>query len=299
MDSEDKEVYALLEDITITGVEPTGQKLGCGAFGVVFGVTYDGNNYAAKQIYPILIESPTPGERKAFIENFIGECRQFSALNHPNIVRFIGVYYPSKQSDLPIMVMELMNTSLSTYVESNQSNIPVKTKISILFDVSLGVNYLHTLEVVHRDLTPKNVLLTDQLVAKIGDFGVSKVIPADSKRTLTREPGARDFMPPETFEVKPQYGTAVDVFSFAGIVLHVFAEQWPTPSNVKMQDPITKRPVALTEAKRRQKYLDKIPKEVAILKIVAQQCLEDEPSNRPSMEDIVTSIKKLKVKILL
>ena len=69
------------------------------------------------------------------------------------------------------MVMELMETSLTSFIEKNQSKIAMKTKSSILHDVSLGLSYLHGsyLPVIHCDLSSNNVLLTSHLVAKISD----------------------------------------------------------------------------------------------------------------------------------
>ena len=196
--------------------------------------------------------------------------------------------------------MELMDTSLSSFVKSHQSEIAMTTKVSILCDVSLGLSHLHTCKpvVIHRDLSSNNVLLTSQRVAKIGDLGVAKVIRANSRQTrsrLTKAPGTVDFMPPETLEVKPSYSTAVDVFSFASIALHVFAEEWPKPSVQRRQDPVTKKLIAVAEAERRQKYLDKIPE---ALKQLFEVCLEDDPDERPPIQEISEMIKTIKVFIL-
>ena len=237
-----QDVGALLKDVTIEGVVPIDKELGRGAYGRVFTVKYCGLICAAKEIHPILIEGVSPAERKTIVDNFIRECHHCSVIRHPNIVQFLGVYYSSKKSELPIMVMELMSTSLASFVKNHQSKIPMKTKLSMLHDVALGLSYLHARKpaVIHRDLSPNNVMLTSQPVAKIGDLGVAKVIRADSRQTrsrLTTAPGTVDFIPPEALEANPVYGTAVDVFSYAGIALHVFAEEWPTPCGLKRRDP--------------------------------------------------------------
>ena len=295
-----KRFEAVLKDVTIEGVSPIGEELGRGAYGKVFTVMYSGLVCAAKEIHPILIEGVSPAEKRTIIDNFIRECHHCSVIRHPNIVQFLGVYYSSKKSELPIMVMELMDTSLTSFVKNKQSNISMETKISILYDVSLGLSYLHTRNpaIIHRDLSSNNVMLTSHLVAKIGDLGVAKVIQADSRKTrsrLTTAPGTVDFMPPETLEANPLYDTAVDVFSFAGIALHVFAEEWPTPSGLKRRDPITKMLLALTEAERRQKYLDEIPEGATILKQLFERCLDDDPIERPCIQEVSEMIGLLKV----
>ena len=297
-----KEVDALLKDVTIEGVVATGKELGRGAYGKVFAVKYCGLICAAKEIHPILIEGVSPAEKKTIIDNFIRECHRCSVIRHPNVVQFLGVYYSAKKSELPIMVMELMNASLTSFVKCNQSKITVDTKMSILYDVSLGLSYLHARKpaVIHRDLSPNNIMLNSHLVAKIGDLGVAKVIRADSRQTksrLTTAPGTVDFMPPEALEANPVYGIAVDVFSLAGIALHVFAEEWPTPSGQKKRDPVTKRLLALTEAERRQEYLDKIPESTCTLKGLIVRCLDDDPDERPPIQEVSEIIESLKVAI--
>lgn len=301
-------VDSLLKDVTIKGVTPVRNKeLGRGAYGRVFTVKFRGNFCAAKEIHPALIDRASPVEKKAIIDNFIRECHQCSIICHPNIVQFLGVYYSgSKKSNLPIMVMELMNASLTSYVKSNRSSILINTKLSILSDVSLGLSYLHTRRpvVIHRDLSPNNVMLTSQLVAKIGDLGVAKVIKADSRQTrskLTTAPGTEHFMPPETLEANPVYDTAVDVFSFAGVTLHVFTEEWPKPCGQKRRDPVTRKLVAVTEVERRREYLDRIPEDVIMLKELVERCLNDDPDKRPPIQEISELISTLKVvtKILI
>ena len=161
------------------------------------------------------------------IESFMRECRQCSTLRHTVP---IGVYYPTVTGGadgmrLPVMVMEMMADNLASFVEKEDIFI----KYSIVHDVSLGLCYLHNHDppIVHRDLSPNNILLTAHHVAKISDLGVAKVIKADSRKTMTKAPGTVDFMPPEAFAKSPVYGPSMDVFSFAGIILHTFNQQWP------------------------------------------------------------------------
>ena len=298
-----KDLTDQLKDLTLKDVIPQNKELGRGAYGKVFTVKYLGLPCAAKEIHSLLIDGVSPEEKKAIKDGFIRECYHSSLIRHPNIVQFMGVYYakPSDpRTDLPIMVMELMDTSLISFIEKNQSKIAMKTKLSILHDVSLGLNYLHGRRpaVIHRDLSSNNVLLTSHLVAKISDLGMAKMIRADSKQTksrLTTAPGTLHFMPPEALEENdPVYSTPVDVFSFAGITVHLFSEEWPTPSGPKKRDPKTNKLVALSEAQRRQQYLDKIPGEVSVLKEMMIRCLDDDADERPPIKEVSELIELLK-----
>ena len=294
-----------LKDLTLEDVIPQNKELGRGAYGKVFTVKYLGLPCAAKEIHSLLIDGVSLEEKKAIKDGFIRECYHSSLIRHPNIVQFMGVYYakPSDpRADLPIMVMELMDTSLTSFIENNQSKIAMKTKLSILHDVSLGLSYLHGRRpaVIHRDLSSNNVLLSGRgnLVAKISDLGTAKMVRADSKQTksrLTTAPGTLHFMPPEALdEEDPVYGTPVDVFSFGGITLHLYSEKWPTPSGPKKRDPKTNKLVALSEAQRRQPYLDKIPGEVTALKEIMIRCLDDDAHERPPIKEVSELIESLK-----
>ena len=290
-----------LKNLTLKGVVPQNKELGRGAFGVVYVVKYGRVVCAAKKIHPALTENVTPEQKQEIQNNFVRECLCGNSIDHPNIVRFLGIYYPSRRS-LPDMVFELMDTSLTSYVKSNKSKIAFETKVSILYDISVGLSYLHNHKpvILHRDLSPNNVMLTSDLMAKIGDLGMAKIVRADSKQiksTLTTNPGTLDFMSPEASIEEPMYGTPIDVFSFGAVALHVLSEEWPKPSVHNIKNPTTKQLVALSEVERRQKYLDKISDNATVLRKMVEQCLGNEPDVRPSMHVVSTIIEPVKVNL--
>ena len=303
-----KDISDQLESLTIsssevqTTGESVGKELGRGAYGRVFTVKYCGLICAAKEIHSLLVEGVGQQQEQSVKEGFIRECQHCSALNHPNIVRFMGVYYPKKSSTIPVMIMELMDESLYDYMNKLPKNAWMK-KGSILLDVAEGLSYLHAQKpaVVHRDLSPKNILLKagkgEIPVAKVGDLGVAKIVKADSRATqsvLTKVPGTADFMPPECFEDEPVYGVPLDSFSYGGIMLFVATHQWPTPIAQVKRDLVTKRSVVRTEVERRQKYLDEMTGYAEWLKTLVESCLSDDPSERPTMPAVS---KQLKVNI--
>ena len=219
------------------------EELGRGAYGRVYAVNYCEMICAAKEIHSILAEGVGRVQMQHTVESFMKECRQCSLLRHPNVIQFLGVYYPSERGagrmQLPVMVMEMMADSLTSLVDKHKE-IPVHIKFSIVHDVSLGLCYLHNHDppIVHRDLSPNNILLTVHHVAKISDLGVAKVIKADSRKTMTKAPGTVDFMPPESLSNTPVYGLPMDIFSFAGVILHTFNQQWPHPTDQIQFDPM-------------------------------------------------------------
>ena len=196
------------------------------------------------------------------------------------------------------MMMELMEDSLTHYVK--KPNISIKMKASILYDVAFGLNYLHTYNppIVHRDLSPNNILLSRDFVAKISDLGVAKVVKADSRATqtmLTKVPGTVDFMPPESFGEMPNYNTSLDIFSYAGIVLHVVNQEWPSPTNQVSINPKTGKSTALSEVARRQAHLDKMRGGAEVLKPLVKACLHNLPSKRPTVAAVFILLEPLKV----
>ena len=287
-----------IQGLVLKGVMPLNRKeLGRGAYGKVYEVKYCETVCAAKEIHSILIEDVGETERRLTIESFLRECRQCSMLRHPNVIQFLGVYYPTavggaNRMRLPVMVMKMMADSLTSFVDKHEK-IPVHIKYSIVHDVSLGLCYLHNHDppMVHRDLSPNNVLLTTHHVAKISDLGVAKVIKADSRKTMTKAPGTVDFMPPESLANSPVYGPPMDVFSFAGIILHTFNQQWPRPTDQVQFDPKTRKMMALSEVERRQQYLDKMIGEAEVLRSLVEECLDYDPAVRPTIATVCERIQ--------
>lgn len=275
--------------LILTQVETLGldEELGRGAYGRVYKAKYCGKICAAKESHLILAEA----DAQQTIQSFLRECERCSKLRHPNIVQFLGVYFPEGDKAafrLPAMIMELMESNLTSFLKRK---IHVDIKFSIVSDVALGLCYLHSQKypIVHRDLSSNNVLLTKQSnVAKISDFGVSIVMEAGRKNTTC--PGHVDFMPPEALTAGPDYDCSLDVFSFAGIILHTFSQLWPTPSNAIDFDPKTRKLVPLSEVDRRAKYLDFLTGKGAALRPLVEQCLDMDPSVRPSMNLICKKI---------
>ena len=272
--------------------------LGEGAYGRVYEVKHLGRSCAAKEIYAFFFDYATPEELESIKQTFLKECRIWNELRHPNIVTLFGVYFRDvDNTGVPVMVMEKMQYSLRSLISERQEVLEVRLKLAILHDVTLGLQYLHERDppVIHRDLTPNNVLVKFQgnhsVDAKISDLGVSKVIRnTNSGRKMTQIPGTPDFMPPETFDDNPQYGTAVDIFSYAGVMLYTIVEQWPRPKAREKYNQETRIRELVSEVERRQEYLNNTWELVEGLKPLVKSCLDDDPRYRPAIQEVSAKI---------
>ena len=283
-----------LQHLFLAGVRPNGCNIGGGTYGNVFEVEFCGNLYAAKQIHSVLIENVEQEGFERMKEMFIAECLQSSALGHENIVHVLGVYNPGAvEPQLPVLVMERMQESLTSLVKQ-YPRIPMCVKLSMLMDVSRGLWYLHSHSppVVHRDLSPNNILLTSQFVAKISDLGVAKVIKPDSKKTKTRAPGTVDFMGPEALVENPEYGPPLNVFSYGGVILHVVNQEWPHPLHYIDIDLKSGKRVALSEVERRREHVEKMREAPTDLRLLVE--LNDSPSRRPPISNVSEKMRTMK-----
>ena len=181
---------------------------------------------AGKKIHEILLDTENVGIQE-IIEKYVQECQLMSNLRHPNITLFMGVcFVPNCQ--LPVLLMERLDGSLDDLLETIP-NIPLAVKQSMLEDVAKGLLYLHKhrSQIVHRDLTAKNVLLTSSFVAKITDFGNSRIVnfqPGQIAKTLTKLPGTLVYMPPEALSATAHYDPSLDVFSFGHLALFTLTQ---------------------------------------------------------------------------
>ncbi len=217
-------------------------------------------------------------------------CIRLSSIQHPNIVSFLGVYFEGN-SEIPMLVMEYVPTSLRVYVEQNNPLGDVKT--SILLDIAQGLSYLHGLDppMIHRDLTTNNVLLTDNLCAKIADLGTAKLLSRRAVQKMTNVPGNESHMPPEArlageqaYVQSTDKAKKLDVFSFGNVLINMLTGEFPVAEMDR--DPTGRR---ITEVQRRYHLLVKIPESKE--KDLIIRCLNNNPDNRPTTDELVDFFK--------
>ena len=273
-----------------------GKQIGRGANGRVLEAKWEGATVAVKEIHSIFINEASDLEFQWFKKCFLRECEQSSQLRHPNIVRFFGIYWPPV-ARAPSLVMERLHCNLTSLLEQNQA-IPIETKLSIVYDVALGLRYLHsrTPVIIHRDLSSNNVLISKGMEGKIGDLGTVRLVDPTRQSRMTKAPGTVDFMPPEALAAgeNAKYERELDVFSFGCVMLHTLSHQWPTPSEPVVTDPVTFEMKAKSEVERRSKYFDKIGKNRSdvVLQMI-KSCLNNIPKNRASIVTVCNQLESL------
>ena len=221
---------------------------------------------------------------------------QSSRLRHPKIVRFLGIYWPPT-ARAPSLVMERLQCSLTGLLEQHPV-LPIETKVSIIYDVALGLRYLHTRTpiIIHRDLSSNNVLVSKGMEGKIGDLGTVRLVYPTRQSRMTKAPGTVDFMPPEALAAidNIRYERELDMFSFGCVMLHTLSHLWPTPSEPVVTDPVTFELKAKSEIERRSRYLDRIPiSKSDVLIPVIKSCLNNVPKNRISIVKVCDQLEGL------
>ena len=286
------------ENVSIVKNEDS--QLGVGSYGVVYRAKCDQLPCAAKILHPAFFQTNDPGSQR-LLERFELECGFMSSVRHPNIVQYLGTCQ-DRDSQLPVLLMELLDSSLTKYLETSNKPISYHVQVDLCFDIALiAIAYLHSNGIIHRDLSGKNVLIMAGSRAKVTDFGMSKLVGASSRisrRSLTKCPGTEVYMPPEAFIEPPVYTKKLDCFSFGVLVIQTLTRLFPDPGPRTRQVPFLASPsgqleMPVIDTERRKQHIDRIPPAHPLLPI-AKECLQYNQDDRPSAQQLCEQLATVK-----
>jgi len=270
--------------------------LGQGGYGTVYKGVLPDNKVVAIKKSKISDQSQ--------IEQFINEVIVLTQINHRNVVKLLGCCL---ETEVPLLVYEFItNGTLSDHIhnESLSSLLSWEKRLKIAAETAGALAYLHfstSMPIIHRDVKTTNILLDDNYMAKVSDFGASKLVPLDQTQLTTLVQGTFGYLDPEYFHTS-QLTEKSDVYSFGVVV----AELLTGKEALSFNRPESDRNLAMyfvsaiKEDRLLQILEDHIVKEGNIEELkevanLAKRCLRVRGEDRPSMKEVAMELEGLAI----
>ncbi|XP_022870745.1 receptor kinase-like protein Xa21 [Olea europaea var. sylvestris] len=194
--------------------------IGKGSIGSVYKGIFSDGMIAAIKVFNIDLE----GANRIFDT----ECQILGKIRHRNLIKVIT---SCSNLDLKALVLEYMpNGNLTKWLSSSNYFLNIAQRLEIMIDVACALEYLHhgyPSPIVHCDLKPNNILLDEDMVAHVADFGIAKLFSEDQRISMSKTLGTIGYMAPE-------YGLAgiispmADVYSYGIVLMETFTKKKPT-----------------------------------------------------------------------
>ncbi|CDP21476.1 unnamed protein product, partial [Coffea canephora] len=271
--------------------------LGSGCFGSVYkGIRENGMVWAIK-VFDLQLEG-------AF-KSFDRECEALSCLRHRNLTRVITA---CSSLDFKALVLEYMpNGSLEKWLHSNPHFLNIKQRLDVMIDVACGLEYLHygySTPIVHCDLKPSNILLDQDMVGHVCDFGIAKLLGDEESVVQTKTLATFGYIAPE-YGLEGLVSTSCDVYSFGITLMETFTKRKPkdemfieelslrrwiqecSPDSMILQ--VIDADLLHPEDKMIQRKIECIS---SILQL-SLSCTTDAPEERINMKEVLRALQKI------
>ncbi|CAB4296097.1 unnamed protein product [Prunus armeniaca] len=214
------------------------------------------------------------------MREFTQEVYIMRKVRHKNVVQLIGAC--TKPPMLCIVTEFLSGGSMYDFVHKQTGALSLQSLLRVAIDVSRGMNYLHQNNIIHRDLKAANLLMDDNGVVKVADFGIARVQAQSG--VMTAETGTYRWMAPEVIEHKP-YDHKADVFSFGVVLWELLTGKLPYENLTPLQAAVGVVQKGLRPT---------IPRHTnPMLMELMERCWQQEPSLRPEFSEIVKMLQHI------
>jgi serine/threonine protein kinase len=188
-------------------------RIGSGSYGTVFRATITKTN-----VIVVLKAIPLGSPEEGFPCTALREISLLKHLSHPNIVSLLSVYRNGRHMTL---VFESCDTDLQIYMSRHKNGLSTGQIISFSFQLLLAVREIHSRSIIHRDIKPQNLLISDGDVLKLCDFGLGTV--SNIPRKLATDVVTEWYRPPEICLRFHDYGVAADIWSVGCVIAEMAA----------------------------------------------------------------------------
>ncbi|KAM1233907.1 hypothetical protein ACFX13_003633 [Malus domestica] len=250
-----------------------GNKVASGSCGDLYKGTYCTQEVAIKVLKP---ECVNPD----MLKDFAQEVYIMRKVRHKNVVQFIGAC--TKHPSLCIVTEYMSGGSVYDYLHKQKGVFKLPSLLKVAIDVSKGMTYLHQNNIIHRDLKAANLLMDENEVVKVADFGVARV--NSQSGVMTSETGTYRWMAPEVIEHKP-YDHKADVFSFGVVLWELLTGKLPYEHLTPLQ-----AAVGVAQKGLRPTIPKNTPPKLAEL---LEKCWQQDPATRPDFSEIIENLQTL------
>ncbi|XP_042506766.1 serine/threonine-protein kinase STY46-like [Macadamia integrifolia] len=248
-------------------------KVASGSYGDLYKGTYCSQEVAIKVLKPERVNENMQRE-------FAQEVFIMRKVRHKNVVQFIGAC--TRPPTLCIVTEFMSGGSVFDFLHKQKGVFKLPSLLKVAIDVSKGMDYLHQNNIIHRDLKAANLLMDENEVVKVADFGVARV--QTQSGVMTAETGTYRWMAPEVIEHKP-YDHKADIFSFGIVLWELLTGKIPYEFLTPLQAAVGVVQKGLRPTIPKNTH----PKLVELL----EKCWQQDPSLRPDFFEIIEMLQRI------